>query len=381
MIWDAVVVGAGVQGLAAAYHLHHLGCRQIAIIDRRVPGHDLGSSHGDVRITRSSYPHVRYVQMMKQVMNHEWPEFERACGQTLIHPVVGCLFGPAGGAIEQYADAVTQAGADVELVDPDAARERFPQLSFNDKDRALIDYTSGVIFAQRAVKALMSINSRSGSHFMTNCRVRSVDFGRFPIRVYTADGHLDTNHAIITAGAWTGQLVPELAKKLVVKRQTVVYMVPEDSRDVSLESGYPVWIYLGANDNDRFYGVSRATGNSIKLARHQTAGDPDNPDYKPDSVDPKQIIDVEQFAARHLSGNFVTQHAEHCLYTNTETEDYVLDCHPHNKRVAVGAGFSGHGFKLAPLCGRILAELALEGESSVACFEAAREHFQIPSIL
>jgi glycine/D-amino acid oxidase-like deaminating enzyme len=117
------------------------------------------------------------------------------------------------------------------------------------------------------------------------------------------------------------------------------------------------------------------------LARHQTAGDADNPDYKPDSVDPKQIIDVEQFAARHLSGNFVTQHAEHCLYTNTETEDYVLDCHPHNKRVAIGAGFSGHGFKLAPLCGRILAELALEGESSVACFEAARKHFQISSIL
>ena len=288
---------------------------------------------------------------------------------------------PPDGAISKYAEAVELAGAEVESVDAEKARQLFPHLLFGDNDRALVDHTAGVIFAHKSIKVLMSLCSRAGTHFMTNCQVRSVDFGRYPIRVYTADGHLDTSHVIITAGAWTRHLVPELESTLVVKRQTAVYMSPSDSDVDSLDSGFPVWIYLGHEDNDHFYGLPCATGKRIKLARHQTCGKADNPDYRPDTISPDKIADVENFAIQHLAGKYTLDHAEHCLYTNTPTEDFILDSHPHNEWVAVGAGFSGHGFKLAPLCGRILAELALEGKTSVQSFEDARQHFKIPSRL
>ena len=45
-----------------------------------------------------------------------------------------------------------------------------------------------------------------------------------------------------------------------------------------------------------------------------------------------------------------------CLYTNTATEDFVLD---RVGPIVVGAGFSGHGFKFVPEIGRILAAMAL----------------------
>ena len=35
-----------------------------------------------------------------------------------------------------------------------------------------------------------------------------------------------------------------------------------------------------------------------------------------------------------------------------------LDVHPHHASIVIGAGFSGHGFKLSPIVGRILAALA-----------------------
>ncbi|MDE3164743.1 MAG: FAD-dependent oxidoreductase, partial [Acidobacteriota bacterium] len=50
-----------------------------------------------------------------------------------------------------------------------------------------------------------------------------------------------------------------------------------------------------------------------------------------------------------------------CLFTNSPDEHFLLDLHPDSPRVAVAAGFSGHGFKFAPVIGEILADLALEG--------------------
>lgn len=57
------------------------------------------------------------------------------------------------------------------------------------------------------------------------------------------------------------------------------------------------------------------------------------------------------------------------MYTMTPTEDFILDFLPGSDgRVAIAAGFSGHGFKLAPLVGRIMAELATKGaRGSVYC--------------
>ena len=70
--------------------------------------------------------------------------------------------------------------------------------------------------------------------------------------------------------------------------------------------------------------------------------------------------------------------AETCLYTNAPNEDFILDRHPSDPRIVIGAGFSGHGFKFGPLTGRILAELCLHGRTSVPPFEANRRVFAFP---
>ena len=53
---------------------------------------------------------------------------------------------------------------------------------------------------------------------------------------------------------------------------------------------------------------------------------------------------------------------ETCVYENTPDRDFVID---RRGRFVVGAGFSGHGFKFAPLIGRLLADLALERDAAV----------------
>ena len=51
------------------------------------------------------------------------------------------------------------------------------------------------------------------------------------------------------------------------------------------------------------------------------------------------------------------EHTETCVYTMTPDEDFILDV---DGAIVRGAGFSGHGFKMAPVMGRMLADLALQ---------------------
>jgi sarcosine oxidase len=48
----------------------------------------------------------------------------------------------------------------------------------------------------------------------------------------------------------------------------------------------------------------------------------------------------------------------------TPDENFIVDVHPVHPQVIVAAGFSGHGFKFAPLMGIALADLALDGETA-----------------
>ena len=103
---DIVVVGGGIHGLSAAFHLRRRG-RGVVVIDRFGVGHDRGGSHGSTRITRSSYHDRRYVQLAQRTQQQGWPLFEAELGQQLVHATPGLFFGPPEGL---FADFLTAGG-------------------------------------------------------------------------------------------------------------------------------------------------------------------------------------------------------------------------------------------------------------------------------
>ena len=58
-------------------------------------------------------------------------------------------------------------------------------------------------------------------------------------------------------------------------------------------------------------------------------------------------------------------HSATCLYTMTPDEDFIVDHHPEFKNVVFAAGFSGHGFKFAPVIALALADLVLQGKTAL----------------
>ena len=79
-------------------------------------------------------------------------------------------------------------------------------------------------------------------------------------------------------------------------------------------------------------------------------------------IDATERQDVESFLATHVPGAVgrLTAHAA-CLYTMSPDSHFLLGLHPDEPRVAIAAGFSGHGFKFASVVGEVLADLALDG--------------------
>jgi sarcosine oxidase len=54
-----------------------------------------------------------------------------------------------------------------------------------------------------------------------------------------------------------------------------------------------------------------------------------------------------------------------CLYTVTPDNQFVIDKHPQYSNVIIASPCSGHGFKHSAAIGETLAELALEGKSTL----------------
>src|SRR5687767_10839169 len=81
--YDAVVVGLGAMGSATLRELARRGVRALGI-ERFMPGHDRGSSHGETRIIRLGYfEHPSYVPLLRRTYAL-WRELEAATGKTFV---------------------------------------------------------------------------------------------------------------------------------------------------------------------------------------------------------------------------------------------------------------------------------------------------------
>lgn len=376
--FDALVIGAGVNGLSAIYHLMRLGAERVALVERFSIGHQRGSSHGAARITRSAYAAPEYVRLMQWVHEEEWPRLEKDAGTRLVYPNRGLFAGAPCEGFNSYIRAVENEDVDVEVITADEARRLYPQFTLENVERVLLDRTAGIVSARETIDSLARLARNNGVRIFENTLVHGFDPATEPLTIETSRGTLKAECLIVAAGAWAGQLLPFLKPRLAVARQTVGYFVPPGSLDDYRPGRFPVCMYMGEQENDVFYGMPEFGRTGIKVARHVRYGRDDDPDDPPDSIEQDRIDDLNRFMAMLFTAKgWTLAGAEHCLYTVSPNEDFIIDLHPENPRIAIGAGFSGHGFKFGPLTGRLLAELAWEGKESIPEAETARRLFSL----
>ena len=353
------VVGVGGTGSAAARFLAGAGHEVIAF-EQFAIGHAQGSSHGESRIIRYTYPDEVYTRMMGEAYPL-WRALEEDAGEPLLARTGGVFFGDKNGPVLAAAQAALDGnGVPYEVLDAAETRCRFPALRLTETEAALYQPDMGFLRATACVRANVRLARALGADVREHTPVRAVtQHGDKAVVTTEAGEQYPCDRVLVTAGPWMGRLLTSLRLPLRVTRQQVVYLRPQEgaARDFGPDR-LPVWIDADAN----VYGFpSDGYIEGVKLASHDLGEDtdPDAARRPPDDSYASQMADYA--AARFPALTRQVTHAETCLYTNTPDEDFLVDSVPDMPSVWLVSGCSEHGFKFTVLLGKVAAEAATRG--------------------
>lgn len=360
--YDVVVVGLGGMGSATACALARRGAKVLGL-EQFTPAHDRGSSHGHTRIIRTAYyEHPDYVPMCRAAFAG-WYQLEQEVGKHLL-TVSPCLSlgRPTAEVVAGVQVAAREHALAVETLSADEMRRRYPMYRLAPDEVGVVEQEAGFLYVEACVQAHLERALALGAelHF----RESLVGWEATPYGV-TVRTHAATYHAkqlVLTAGPWAGQLLGTVGAALRVMRQVVLWFQPEQPEDFRRDR-FPV--FIASTEQGHFYGLPMIDEFGVKIARHYGAPEllsPAEIDGTPHAEDEEP---VRAFVRRYLPGAAgPVSKMSVCRYTLTPDRHFLIDRHPAHANVVLAAGFSGHGFKFAPVVGAILAELTLEGRTA-----------------
>jgi sarcosine oxidase len=363
--YDVIVIGVGAMGAATCWRLARRGVRVLGIEQFSIV-HDLGSSHGHTRMIRLAYyEHPDYVPLLRRAYAL-WDEIEAEAGERVLFRTGGVYMGPQDGHVVAGATAAAKLHglAHQSLSHADLRREH-PLFTLPEDFTGVFEPEAGFVLCEKAIGLMARLAMKAGATLHGHERVRQIDFDATGVTVATDRATHRAARVVFCGGAWSGKLLADLGVRLAVTRQTLGWLGPSAMTAFDL-GRFPVW-GIEQPDGSLAYGfpvVGEVPG--VKLARHGRGADAD-PDTVRRDVDDADEEEVLSIARRYLAaavGPLLRMRV--CLYTNSADGHFIVDRHPAAPdRAVVACGFSGHGFKFAPVIGEILADLATEGRTAL----------------
>lgn len=371
--YEVAVIGTGGIGSAVLYQLAGQGLRVVGI-ERFSPPHHHGSSHGQTRIIRQAhFEDPRYTPLM-QKSYLGWQELEQFTGRLLMK-LVGLLQvgSPSGLVISGVRQAAAENRQNLGELTSAEVEKRWPVFRVPSGMIGLFESNAGYLFVERCVKTYVEAACQLGATLLSNCEVHSWQPGK-PIRMQTTQGEIQAERLIITAGPWASHLLGPLNLKLQLLRKSMVWYAVEKSREAAAAS-LPAFLF--ELSTGVFYGFPPLDERGMKLAAHSGGTPIKDPLQIEQGIQPDDLEQMEQFHARCLPG-VLAEKRDHafCMYTMSPDEHFIVDHHPYDRNVVFAAGLSGHGFKFAPVLATALADLCLEGTTSLPIDFVRLDRFQ-----
>ncbi|KAM4823116.1 peroxisomal sarcosine oxidase [Urocitellus parryii] len=362
VLWDAIVMGAGIQGCFTAYHLAKHG-KRVLLLEQFFLPHSRGSSHGQSRIIRKAYPEDFYTKMMDEGYRI-WAQLEQETGTQLHRQTQLLLLAlKENPELKTMQATLSRHGIEHEYLSSGELKQRFPNIQFTRGEVGLLDKSGGVLYADKALRVLQEAIRHLGGTVQDGEKVVEIRPGQ-PVTVKTTSGSYQAKSVIITAGPWTNQLLRPLGIELPLQtlRINVCYWREKVPGSYSVSKAFPCFLCLNLAPH-HIYGLPAGEYPGLMKVcyHHGNSVDPEERDCPTAFSDIQDVQILCRFVRDHLPGlRPEPDIMEHCMYTNTPDKNFILDRHPKYDNIVIGAGFSGHGFKLSPVVGKILYELSMK---------------------
>jgi glycine/D-amino acid oxidase-like deaminating enzyme len=382
--YDFIVIGAGVIGASVAHHLATLGAKSVLVVDRGTIG--AGTTSQSSGLLRTHYSVRQNVELARSSW-HAFNNFaayvdddEASCGLVKCGYMICAPEGDKLAPLQASLDAQQGMGIEVQLLSKAEARERLPIAHFD--DAALIGYEPEAGFADAYLVATGFARSarRRGVKFMENTTVTGlVRDGRRVTGVQTSAGTFSCGMLISTQNIWTPELAGWIGVPLPVKpeRHTVLALecnvAPYTfSMPAFKDLGSPGMLYF------RSYGGSQMLVSEGVVGETLNAPETEQGDISLDYVGEVGAQVAERFPKYETAGLASSWTG---VYDVTPDWNPVLGSVGDIEGLTVGFGFSGHGFKLSPGIGKILAQHALGQTTDVSLSPYALDRFARGALL
>nr|KAG5703247.1 hypothetical protein BaRGS_034158 [Batillaria attramentaria] len=319
-------------------------------------------SHGQSRITRYGYSDDFYTNMMLDAFPM-WSCLEKEAGVQIFKECGVLNLGNLDGDyMSSLLASIKRHNVDHTVLQPADVRRDYPMFTYPDNYGGVMDKNGGILLADRAVAAFQSVFKQYGGEIRDGEPVTAVTPGEPLVTVTTSKGSYRGKKVVLAAGPWASKLLRPLGLDLPLRpiRITVCYWKEKEEGSLSSER-LPCFIDEEAEGlNACAYGLpSDEYPGYVKVC---VINGPDSDPDQRDTVDDTWLMqDLAAYVRRHLSclhdNPGIT---EACMHTMTPDHNPVLDKHPQFNNIVIAAGFSGHGFKLAPAIGKAVSELVLD---------------------
>lgn len=376
--FDAIVIGAGVIGSSVAYHLARLGCTKVLVLDRTQIGAGTTSqSSGILRTHYSVIENVRMAQASWRVFNdfaNYLGDEDAASGMVKCGYVIAAPEGPKLAPLHAALEAQQAQGIEVRFLGQSEARSLLPIARFD--DAALIGYEPEAGFADAYLVATSFARSarRLGVKIKEGVEVHKLLLeGGKVAGVETSQGTFRSGTVISAQNIWATDIErwTGIPSPVVPERHSVLALEGPEAYTFKM----PVYKDLGSPG--MLY--CRSYGGKQMLVSEGVVGETlPKPDNEQGDISMDYMVEVgaqvaERFPSYETAGVASSWTG---VYDVTPDWNPVLGRLPDVPGLVVGYGFSGHGFKLSPAVGLVLAQSALGLATEVDIAPYALERFR-----
>jgi len=353
-----VVVGAGAFGSWTALWLARRGAR-VTIVDAWGPGNMRSSSGGETRVIRGSYgDRAIYTRMAARALRL-WREYEQESARRFfVRTGALWMFGTDDTFATTSARLMAAEGLPAERPTLAEARQRWPQIDFTGVTSLMFEQEAGYLLARQSCAHVVDRAKALGADYRVASARPAEPGGTMTRLALEGGGSIEADAFVFACGPWLGRLFPGVvgARVRATRQETFYFGAPQGDTRFG-EDQLPVWVDYGER---LVYGVPGNAHRGFKIA-DDTPGPPFDPTDGDRATTPAQIDAARAFLRRRFPAlaDAPMLGGEVCQYENSPDSHFIVDRHPAAENVWLVGGGSGHGFKMGPALGEMVATLVL----------------------